>query len=171
MDIVPRKQAPRLLDSAVSIGVTRSNQAQTARLRAGRRGRGGIALVLFGIIAVSIVGWISTGPTPYASSIRKLVGVATQSVTGPHPSLPPEPIVIQLSTEVLQVTAIALGHPRLAVINGTSVTEGDRIVVHVPTHSVALTLRVLKIADGRVDLSDGMHVVTARLTVPTPVKR
>ena len=77
-------------------------------------------------------------------------------------------MVVQLSTDVIRVTAIALGHPRLAVINGRSVTEGDTVTVHTPNHAVAVTLRVVKIADGRIDLTDGTQTVSARLVVPTP---
>jgi hypothetical protein len=68
------------------------------------------------------------------------------------------------------VTAIALGHPRLAVINNKPVTEGDTIVVHAPTRSVALTLRVVKISDGRIDFSDGTQVFSAQLTVVPPTR-
>jgi hypothetical protein len=68
------------------------------------------------------------------------------------------------------VSAIALGHPRLAVINGRSVAEGDSITVHTPSHAVAVTLRVVKIADGRISLTDGTQVITTRLTVPAPAQ-
>jgi hypothetical protein len=62
------------------------------------------------------------------------------------------------------VTSIALGHPRLAVINGKQVTEGDLITVHTPTRSIAVTLRVLEISDRQVKLSDGTQVITAHLS-------
>lgn len=80
----------------------------------------------------------------------------------------PLPLVVQIEASVLHVSSIVLGHPRLAVINGRTVTEGDSIVVHIPTRAVALTLRVLKISDGHIDLSDGTQVITARLSIPSP---
>ena len=65
------------------------------------------------------------------------------------------------------VTAISLGHPRLAIINGQQAAEGDQIVVHTPAASAAITLRILKILDGRVDLSDGTQLISLRLEIPS----
>lgn len=99
----------------------------------------------------------------------RLLNVVTHTISGsPHTVTTPAPVVVQLNTDVVRVTAIALGHPRLAVINGRSVAEGDTITVHAPTHAVALTLRVTKIADGRIELTDGTQTIHAALTVPTP---
>jgi hypothetical protein len=61
------------------------------------------------------------------------------------------------------VTAISLGHPRLAIINGQQAAEGDQVVIHTPAASAAITLRILTIFDGRVDLSDGTQVISVRL--------
>jgi hypothetical protein len=83
---------------------------------------------------------------------------------GTHPSTPPMPIAVQLNADLIQVTSIALGHPRLAVINGKQVTEGEAIAVHTPTRSVTISLRVLEISDHQVKLSDGTQVVTAHLS-------
>ena len=91
---------------------------------------------------------------------RKLLAVSTQSISRP------EPIVIKISADLIHVSAISLGHPRLAIINGRSVAEGEFITIHSPTANVAVTLRVLKISDGRIDLSDGAQVITARLEIP-----
>jgi hypothetical protein len=101
--------------------------------------------------------------------VRRLVSVATHTISsGSHPSRPPAPVVVEWNIDVVQVTGIALGHPRLAVINGRQVAEGDTIIVHTPTHSVSVRLRVLRIADGQVELSDGTQVMVARLVVPPP---
>jgi hypothetical protein len=54
------------------------------------------------------------------------------------------------------------------VINGRPAAEGDTSTVHTPVHSVAVTLRVVRIADGRVDLTDGVQTIHARLAVPAP---
>lgn len=78
----------------------------------------------------------------------------------------PAPIIIQLTPDDLRVSAIILGHPRLAVINGHSLGEGDTFTVHTPNRSIAVQLRVLKIADGRIELSDGAQVITAKLSLP-----
>jgi len=81
---------------------------------------------------------------------------------------PPAPIVIELSTDMVRVSAIALGHPRLAVIIGKTVTEGDSVTLQAPNAPVALVLRVVKIGDGSIDLSDGKKMFSAQLTIPSP---
>jgi multidrug efflux pump subunit AcrA (membrane-fusion protein) len=95
---------------------------------------------------------------------RRLMTVTTTSISSSAQTVTtPAPIIVQISLEQIHVTAISLGRPRLAVINGQQVAEGDRISLHTPTTSVTVSLQVLKIADGRIDLSDGLHVITARL--------
>ena len=86
----------------------------------------------------------------------------------PGSAATPVPIVIQLSADMVRVSAIALGHPRLAVINGKTVTEGDSVILQAPNASVALILRIDKIGDGSIDLSDGKKMFSARLTIPSP---
>jgi hypothetical protein len=81
---------------------------------------------------------------------------------------PPAPIVISLSADMVRVSAIALGHPRLAVINGKTVAEGDSVTLQAPNASVALILRVVRIGDGSIDLSDGKKMFSAQLTIPSP---
>jgi hypothetical protein len=104
-----------------------------------------------------------------AITVPRLLNVVTHTVSGsPHTVTPPAPVVVQVDSDVIRVSAIALGHPRLAVINGRAVGEGDTITVHTPVHSVAMTLRVVRIADGRVDLTDGTQTIHARLGVATP---
>ena len=95
---------------------------------------------------------------------RKLMMVTASSLSSsPQTVATPAPIIVQISLDQIHVTAISLGHPRLAVINGQQVAEGDRIAIHTPTNSVTVSLQIVKIADGRIDLSDGLHVITARL--------
>jgi hypothetical protein len=99
--------------------------------------------------------------------VRQLINVATHTVSsGSHPSRPPAPVTVQLNADIVQVTGIALGHPRLAVINGKQVAEGDTITVHTPIRSITVTLRVLRISDRQVELSDGTQRVVARLVMP-----
>jgi hypothetical protein len=97
--------------------------------------------------------------------MRRLIPVGTHRISGEGQASPPEPIIVQLNENLIQVSTIALGHPRLAVINGKQVAEGDTITVHTPTRSVAMTLRVIDIADRKVKLSDGKQIITAHLTV------
>jgi hypothetical protein len=92
----------------------------------------------------------------------------THHFAEPGSAEPPAPIVIQLSADMIRVSAIALGHPRLAVINGKTVAEGDSVTLQAPNASVALILRVVKIGDGSIDLSDGKKMFSAQLTIPSP---
>jgi CCR4-NOT transcriptional regulation complex NOT5 subunit len=135
-------------------------------------GRAIFAGILAGVLLISIAGWIFSRHNLVdreSAPVRKLMHATTHSVSAsPHSTATPAPIIVQISSDSLRVSAIALGHPRLAVINGQQVAEGDTVTLHTPMRSVAVTLRVIRIADGRIDLSDGLHVLTARLTVPSP---
>jgi hypothetical protein len=101
----------------------------------------------------------------HAEEERKLLAVTTRSI-----SPPPQPIIVKISADQIHVSAISLGHPRLAIINGKLVGEGEQITVDMPTAPVAITLRVLKISDGTIQLSDGTQVITARLEL-SPASR
>ena len=102
--------------------------------------------------------------------VATFIKARTHSLGVPGSTEPPAPIVIQLSVDMVRVSAIALGHPRLAVINGKTVTEGDSVTLQTPNSAVALILRVVRIADGSIDLSDGTKMFSARLTIPSPTK-
>ena len=73
---------------------------------------------------------------------------------------PPPASAPKISLEEVHVTAISLGHPRLAIINGKQRGEGDEIVAS------STRLRITKISDGEVELSSGAQVITARLELP-----
>jgi hypothetical protein len=160
---------PRLLTSAVM-----SSPSTAEVTEKGKRNRtenrlmrflGKVALVA--LIAAAVGFWTTRRDNIHdeAAAFRKLVSVGTRVLsTATHPTDPPDAIVVQLNADLVRVTTIALGHPRLAVINGKQVGEGDKITVHTPTRSVAITLRVLEISDRQVRLSDGSQVITAHLS-------
>ena len=166
--------APRLLNT-VAPELRENSATERSGLRARLKGAAlfsgngrAIFVGLFvGAVAFSAIGYLyerhqSAKQTEEAA--RKLMMVTASSVSSsPQIVATPAPIVVQISLELIHVTAISLGHPRLAVINGHQVAEGDRIAIHAPSASVTVSLRVIKIADGRIDLSDGLNVITARL--------
>jgi hypothetical protein len=177
--LIPNKMpAPRLLSSVVPEIRQRTASGDEPGSRFVLKGVGifcgnGRAIfvgILAGVALISTAGWIFSRHNfvdRESAAIRKLIHATTHSVSAsPHSTATPAPIMVQISSDVLHVSAIALGHPRLAVINGKQVGEGDTVTIHTPIRSVAVTLRVVRIADGRIDLSDGVHVFTARLTVP-----
>ena len=100
----------------------------------------------------------------------RFIKARTQSLADAGSGAPPAPIVVQLSPEMVRVSAIALGHPRLAVINTKTVTEGDYVTLQAPNSGVGLVLRVVKIGDGSIELADGTKVFSAQLTIPSPAK-
>ncbi|CAN5294778.1 hypothetical protein BH20VER2_BH20VER2_08160 [soil metagenome] len=50
--------------------------------------------------------------------------------------VPPQPLMIQIRPEQIIVSAISIGHPRLAVINDRQIGEGEYLVVRTPAAHV-----------------------------------
>jgi hypothetical protein len=61
--------------------------------------------------------------------------------------------LVPIKPEMLQVTSISLGEPRLAIVNGRELTEGETIVLK--TGGGRATLRVQSIQDGMVRFRHG----------------
>jgi hypothetical protein len=122
--------------------------------------------IVMGAVLICAVGLLykrNQAAGRHAEEERQLVPVSTHSIS------PPEPIVVKISADLIHVSAISLGHPRLAIINGQLVAEGEKITFHSPSASVAVTLQVVRIGDGQIELSDGSQVIKARLEVaPKP---
>jgi hypothetical protein len=174
MRVLPDKMPrPRLLyslepDPLENTAPDDKSESDTRRKGAGKR-RWIFTGMLAAVFVFLIAGFFGSRPGSHAPAVlRKLIEAGTRSLSAsPHSSATPDPVIVRFQPEMIHVSAIALGHPRLAVINDKPVSEGDVIIVHSPTHSVAVTLRVVKIADGRIELSDGSHVFTAHLTLPS----
>ena len=178
MELVPNKlPQPRLLTSleAEPAPDTKADdidspfQLRGSRLFTGN-GRAIFIGILSGAILISVAGVVFVRherAQREEMAVPKLFNVFTHAVSGsPRTITTPAPVIVQFNEDIIRVTAIALGHPRLAVINGRPAAEGDTITVHTPVHSVAVTLRVVRIADGRVELTDGTQTIHARLAVP-----
>ncbi|HEX4641453.1 MAG TPA: hypothetical protein VH252_08710 [Chthoniobacterales bacterium] len=88
---------------------------------------------------------------------RQLLAASAQVIPAP------KPIMVQISSDLIHVTAISLGHPHIAIINGKLVAEGEAITLPTPTPNVVVSLRVTKISDGAIELSDGTQVIIVRL--------
>ncbi len=101
---------------------------------------------------------------------RRFTSAIDKAITTTSGNTAPAPMIVNISDSI-HVSAIALGHPRLAVINGRAVAEGDWITVHTPTRAVTVKLRVLKIADGGIELTDGTQIIRAQLEIATPTPR
>jgi hypothetical protein len=80
----------------------------------------------------------------------------------------PNGSTVPISSSMVQITAISLGNPSLAIINGKRVAEGDIVPLHTSHPAVKVKLRVQKIADGQIELTDGTQVLTAYLEAQAP---
>ena len=170
MHLIPKAiPTPRLLSSAALAHEREKALADSNKSRLKRGGLGGNGLWLFGGLLAGGALIVGIGLTFSAQrhAQSKFVSVATKSLSdSPRTVKPPAPIIVQIDADLLRVTAIALGELPLAVINGRQVAEGDELILHTPTAAVAVTLQVIKIQEGRIDLTDGVQVLTARLRAP-----
>lgn len=177
MDLLPNKApTPRLLTSLSPPApdprhVLDTTITSVAFSRPGffSGARGWFAATLGSALLVAMAahnfGW-SAALQKHQREVRMLPVATHRLAAAPHSIETPAPVTIQYAPEMLHVSAIALGHPRLAVINGRALAEGDPLVLHAPTRNVAVTLLVTRIADGYVDLTDGTQTITAHLIVP-----
>ncbi len=138
----------------------------------GGRGRAILIGIAAGVVVICFAGVIFHRHHRLRAeelAVPKVLSVVTKKVFGSsHSEATPVPMVVKIDADVLHISAIVLGHPRLAVVNGRTVAEGDTVLVHTPARAVAVTLRVLKISEGGVTLSEGTQVIEARLSIPSP---
>lgn len=167
MRVISQKTPPpRLLSSVVPDlrerppeRVSMRSRLKSVSLFSGN-GRAIFLGIVLGAVLLSTISFIYVrrrAALRHAEEARQLLAVTTHSIS------PPQPIIVKMTADLIHVSAISLGHPRLAIINGNLVGEGEQITVHMPTATVAVTLRVVKISDGTIQLSDGTQVITARL--------
>ena len=166
--------SPRLLQTVVR-EVTDSSErtlVEPTALRSSSLFSGNGMSIFIGIFAgaglLAVAGYVygQFQDQKRAATAAKLLGVVTETLSSsPNAVVPPAPLMVQIDSSHIRVSAISLGLPRLAIINGKQVAEGDVVTLHTPTAAITVNLRVVKIADGRVDLSDGMQIISVRVTV------
>lgn len=178
MQLLPQeKPSPRLLNTVVPDSyrpatATSGPKSRSALLRGALFSGNGLAIFVGLIIACFLVAganWLherkmrAERAAPVAPT---LIAASTSSISSSTEEVaPPAPIMVQISAASIRVSAIALGHPRLAVINDQQVTEGDLVTVRASPARVQVTLRVTKIADGRVELTDGTQTIVTQLSL------
>ena len=69
--------------------------------------------------------------------------------------------LIPLAPDLIHVTSIALGNPRLAIVNGKRLAEEDWLVIKTPNGEASV--RVISIQDGFVRFKHGGNTVDAKL--------
>ena len=175
MQVIPNiKPAPRLLESAAVEAKPADGQpgpASRHKLKRSGSFGGGRAIfigLLLGALAVTAGGYFSQSSEAVEhqlASVRRFFAVRTSSVLVVKPEgANTGPLRVEIHPSMLRVTAIALGHPRLAIINGKEVTEGDSLTLNSPDGSISVTLRIVNIVEGRIELTDGTQVLTAPLS-------
>jgi len=112
-----------------------------------------------GLFTAAVVG----GSGYVIRELHRQVGIACE-VTGLPAPIP----VVKITTEMLHVTSIALGHVPVAVINGAVATEGDSLTMQTPDGSA--TLHVMRIRDGVVQFTYGDQTISVNLEEATPRK-
>ncbi len=174
MHVVPHQEpSPRLLSTAalaVENRDGRSGKGSKARLqREGMftgNGRAIFVGLALGALLISATAFLANHHHAFDSELaamRKFFAVRTRTVVTPSHPAGAKRVAVDLSAASLRVTAIALGHPRMAIINGKEIVEGDSLTVQSRDAGVSVTLKVLKIADGEIDLTDGSQIVTTRM--------
>ena len=93
-----------------------------------------------------------------AQTRHSRVEASPAQAAAPSPSA-----IVPVDAAQIQVSAISLGEPRLAIVNGKQVTEGDSITVQTQTGAGGVSLRVVKISDGRIEFSNGPQLISVRL--------
>ena len=72
--------------------------------------------------------------------------------------------LVPVSPDLLHVTSIALGNPRLTIVNGRRLAEEDWLVIKTPNGEASV--RVISIEDGLVKFKHGGETIGARLQTP-----
>jgi hypothetical protein len=108
-----------------------------------------------GILAAGIVYWVQARQFPVVVAI-----------TPPDKPTKPDPLgdrgtLVPVSPDLLHVTSIALGNPRLTIVNGKRLAEEDWLVVKTPNGEASV--RVLSIQDGLVKFKHGGETINAPL--------
>ena len=123
---------------------------------AGRR----ILIVLVILLGVPIV---AGGSIYWFFSRNSPIVLGTAPVDEPTK---PDPLgdrgtLVPISADMLHVTSIALGNPRLIIVNGKRLAQGDWLVVKTP--NAEASVRIVSIEDGIVRFKQGKQTIDARL--------
>lgn len=117
-----------------------------------------LILFVFAALAAGSIYWYQTSHFPVVVAI-----------TPPDRPLHPDPLgdrgaLVPISPDLLHVTSIALGSPRLTIVNGKRLAEEDWLIVKTPNGEASV--RVVSIEDGVVRFKHGGNTLDARLQTP-----
>jgi hypothetical protein len=121
-----------------------------------------VLLLVFLGLAISAAGtiyWIQSRNFPVVVAISPPDRPAKPDPLGDRGTLVP------VGPDLLHVTSIALGNPRLTIVNGKRLAEEDWLVVKTPQGEASV--RVILIQDGLVRFKHGGETIDARLQLAT----
>ena len=120
-----------------------------------------LVLLGFAIFAAGGIYWYQTRHFPV------VVAISPPDKRDNDP-LEKQAALIPVSPDLIHVTSIAMGNPRLTIVNGKRLAEQDWLVIKTPQGEASL--RVLSIMDGMVRFKHGGETIDARLQpiVPSP---
>jgi len=113
-----------------------------------------IIVLGFAVFAAGVIYWIQSRQFPIVVAISP-PDIRDTDSTGKRG------VLIPLSPDLIHVTSIALGNPRLAIVNGKRLAEEDWLVVKTPNGEASV--RVISIQDGFVRFKHGGNSIDARL--------
>jgi hypothetical protein len=168
--------SPRLLNTVAPDVAESKTEIPTGRFAlkgASLFSGNGRAIFVGIVVGAAILSILGITYTRHQSQKRQReAGARATAVPMPNTSPTESPVPPALLASQIHVTAISLGEPRLAIVNGKQVVEGESVTVSIPGRLTPARVRVVKIADGRVDLSDGTQAITARLeTFRDPIRK
>jgi hypothetical protein len=132
-----------------------SNEVLAEESSTGRRLLVLLTIVLgLSVFAASVIYWIQSRQYPVVVAISPPDG-RDKDPLGNRGTLVP------VSPDLLHVTSIALGNPRLTIVNGKRLAEEDWLVVK--TVKGEASVRVISIQDGFVRFKHGGNTIDARL--------
>ncbi len=134
-----------------------STEVLDEQISSGKRILTLLAIVLgLAIFAAGTIYWIQSRHFPI------VVAISPPDGRDKDP-LGKEGALIPLSPDLIHVTSIALGNPKLAIVNGKRLAEEDWLVVKTPQGEASV--RVISIQDGFVRFKHGGNTIDARLQV------
>jgi hypothetical protein len=150
------KPRPRLLDTAASV------QAKPADLATPLTRRRPFLVSAFLLLGSAAIAGLLVAGAEYWYRHEIEAKRPPVSVLKPiRQALPTPPRApLEVPADSLHVSAIVLGSPSLAVVNGKSLSEDEWLEVRTPVGVAAL--HVIKIEDGLVRFAYGGHTIDAR---------
>jgi len=113
-----------------------------------------LVLLGFAIFAAGGIYWYQTRHFPVVVTISPPDG-------RDNDPLEKQATLVPVSPDLLHVTSIAMGNPRLTIVNGKRLAEQDWLVIK--TAQGEASVRVLSIMDGMVRFKHGGETIDARL--------